>query len=74
TASIANAVDGVVVVGAPDLPIGWTGKSWACWNGVAAAQRLLGSTRLSGFGGDDFNATGPANCTLRSPGRMVTDS
>jgi 4,4'-diaponeurosporenoate glycosyltransferase len=42
TASIADAVDGVVVVGAPDLPKGWTGKSWACWNGVAAAQRLLG--------------------------------
>lgn len=48
TASIANAVDGVVVVGAPDLPIGWTGKSWACWNGVAAAQRLLGLTTDEG--------------------------
>ena len=42
TAALAAAVDGVLVVAAPDLPNGWTGKSWACWNGVAAAQQRLG--------------------------------
>ena len=42
TAALAAEVDGVVVVAAPDLPSGWTGKSWACWNGVAEAQQRLG--------------------------------
>lgn len=33
TADVARAA-GVRVVAAPDLPDGWTGKSWACWTGA----------------------------------------
>ncbi len=41
TASIAEAA-GVRVVPAPEPPLGWTGKAWACHTGVAAtAQPLL---------------------------------
>ena len=36
TAQVADAFDGVEVVSAPELPAGWTGKSWACHSGVAA--------------------------------------
>ncbi|MBK6970597.1 MAG: hypothetical protein IPH29_16195 [Candidatus Microthrix sp.] len=32
------------MVAAPDLPSGWTGKSWACWNGVTAALQRLDVT------------------------------
>ena len=38
TAAVADAA-GVDVVAAPPLPDGWTGKTWACWNG---AQRTTG--------------------------------
>ena len=30
---------GAVVVPAPALPPGWTGKSWACWTGALATSR-----------------------------------
>ncbi|HEY4397888.1 MAG TPA: glycosyltransferase family 2 protein, partial [Acidimicrobiia bacterium] len=36
TGAIADAA-GVEVVNAPPLPDGWTGKTWACWNGVQRA-------------------------------------
>jgi len=36
TASVAGGFAGVEVIAAPDLPEGWTGKSWACHTGVAA--------------------------------------
>lgn len=35
TAGVA-ARAGVTVTTAPDLPEGWTGKAWACWNGAQA--------------------------------------
>ena len=38
TGAVADAA-GVDVVAAPPLPDGWTGKTWACWNG---AQRTTG--------------------------------
>ncbi len=41
TAALAASVDGVVVVAAPEPPAGWTGKSWACWSGIAEAQQRL---------------------------------
>lgn len=37
TAALAASFDFVRVVEAPPLPPGWTGKSWACATGVAAA-------------------------------------
>ncbi|UNL83610.1 glycosyltransferase [Priestia koreensis] len=37
TAEIANYY-GARVISVPDLPNGWLGKSWACWNGALAAQ------------------------------------
>ena len=37
TAELAAGFDFVRVVAAPPLPPGWTGKSWACATGVAAA-------------------------------------
>lgn len=37
TAELAAAFDFVEVIGAPPLPEGWTGKSWACHTGAAAA-------------------------------------
>ena len=41
TASLARAA-GARVVAAPELPDGWTGKSWACWTGVqASTQEVL---------------------------------
>jgi 4,4'-diaponeurosporenoate glycosyltransferase len=36
TAAIA-AAGGALVVDAPPLPDGWTGKTWACWTGAARA-------------------------------------
>lgn len=36
TAAIARS-RGAHVISSPDLPQGWTGKSWAIWNGVAAS-------------------------------------
>lgn len=38
TASVAAAFADVVVVPAPDMPAGWTGKSWACETGVARSD------------------------------------
>ncbi|MBX3284406.1 MAG: glycosyltransferase [Actinobacteria bacterium] len=38
TAARAAAFDGVTVVAAPDVPHGWTGKSWACETGAARAD------------------------------------
>jgi 4,4'-diaponeurosporenoate glycosyltransferase len=35
TATIAAAA-GATVVGAAELPPGWTGKTWACWTGAAS--------------------------------------
>ncbi len=29
---------GAKVVSSPDLPLGWTGKTWACWNGYLKAK------------------------------------
>ena len=51
TAQIA-ATHGAVVVSAPPLPMGWTGKNWACHTGAqhATAPRLLfldADTRLA---------------------------
>jgi 4,4'-diaponeurosporenoate glycosyltransferase len=37
TVRVATAFDGVDVNMAPELPAGWTGKSWACTVGAAAA-------------------------------------
>ena len=37
TAEIAQAA-GARVVEPGDLPAGWTGKCWACWNGALAAR------------------------------------
>jgi 4,4'-diaponeurosporenoate glycosyltransferase len=37
TAAVAAAA-GARVVAAPDIPPGWTGKTWACWQGAAAAR------------------------------------
>ncbi|WP_064093251.1 glycosyltransferase [Rossellomorea aquimaris] len=31
-------LNGARVVDNPPLPIGWNGKSWACWNGVKASE------------------------------------
>jgi len=38
TASIARAFDGVRVVGADELPAGWSGKCNACWTGARYAR------------------------------------
>ncbi len=38
TAAAARAFADVVVVSAPDMPAGWTGKSWACQTGVARSD------------------------------------
>ena len=38
TAAIARAFDGVTVLEAPELPAGWTGKSWACHSAVHAVD------------------------------------
>ncbi|MFM7068934.1 MAG: glycosyltransferase [Actinomycetes bacterium] len=38
TAALAAAFDFVRVIAAPQLPAGWTGKSWACATGAAAAS------------------------------------
>jgi 4,4'-diaponeurosporenoate glycosyltransferase len=42
TAELAGRL-GARVLPAPPLPPGWTGKTWACWNGALAArgERLL---------------------------------
>lgn len=44
TAACARDRVGTTVIAAPTLPIGWTGKSWACDVGVQAA-RDIGATR-----------------------------
>jgi len=36
TAEVARSFAGVTVLAAPDLPAGWTGKSWACHSAVHA--------------------------------------
>lgn len=36
TAQVAASFQGVRVLTAPELPDGWTGKSWACHSGVSA--------------------------------------
>lgn len=38
TREIAASYDFVEVVDAPDLPEGWTGKTWACHTGASAAR------------------------------------
>jgi len=38
TAAIARSFPGVTVVAGQPLPPGWTGKAWACHQGVAAAR------------------------------------
>lgn len=40
TADVARRHHGIEVVAAPELPRGWTGKSWACHQGVLAAGDL----------------------------------
>ncbi|MEZ5374803.1 MAG: glycosyltransferase, partial [Microthrixaceae bacterium] len=67
TATLAASVGGVVVLAAPNMPEGWTGKSWACWNGVAAAQRHLGM--VPGQGGDLLLVFIDADVRLR-PGAL----
>ncbi|MBN1420293.1 MAG: glycosyltransferase, partial [Planctomycetes bacterium] len=37
TAELAAGL-GARVIPAPPLPVGWTGKTWACWNGALGAQ------------------------------------
>ncbi len=37
TAAVATA-GGADVVAAPDLPDGWTGKTWACWTGARRSR------------------------------------
>ncbi len=37
TAEVARRYAGVRVLSAPDLPAGWTGKTWACYNGAKSA-------------------------------------
>jgi len=37
--SAVAAAGGADVIAAPPLPVGWTGKTWACWTG---AQRATG--------------------------------
>lgn len=43
TRSLAASYAGVEVVPAPELPAGWTGKSWACHTGVVALERKPGT-------------------------------
>jgi 4,4'-diaponeurosporenoate glycosyltransferase len=35
TAAVARSFGGVTVVDGEPLPTGWTGKTWACWQGAA---------------------------------------
>ena len=41
TAEVAAAFEGVTVVAGAELPEGWTGKSWACHQGVAATDAAV---------------------------------
>lgn len=49
TAVVAAAHDGATVVAAPALPVGWTGKSWACHTGVTAVAPSAGPDDLVVF-------------------------